>query len=100
MNALTTTNPSTAFRAKAADLMTTAARMSLHELLDEFMRLTSVMEENTAEDEEGGYPRLNDTGQLAARERRMILAASRSRFGVSFDEYDRNVGSDGNAYPI
>lgn len=92
MNDLTISNPSTTFRAKAADLMIDAAKMSLHQLVDEFQRLAEEIEKNTVQ-EDNGYRRLNEVGELANREQRMINAAARARFGISFDTYDRNIGS-------
>ena len=93
MNALTTTTPAEAFRAKAADLMISGAQMSLHQLVDEYQRLTGIMDENLREDDKG-YERLNEVGELAKRERQIVLGSARSRFGITFDSYDRPSGDD------
>lgn len=90
MNDLTTTTPAEAFRAKAADMMIGTAKMTLHQLVDEFVRLTEVIEKNTIEGDDGYHRSMTDEGELAYRDRRMVTAAARSRFGVTFDSYDRN----------
>ena len=94
MKALTTTTPAEAFRAKAADLLIEGAGMTLHELVDEFQRLTTVMDENVKADDT--YRRLNEVGELAKRERLIVLGSARSRFGITFEGYDRpsEVGAD------
>lgn len=91
MNELTTTSPADQFRAKASALFIEASNMTLHQLVDEFQRLTTVMDENMTTDGAEGYPEfnLNEAGQLAARERKVIEASSKARFGIGFDAYDR-----------
>lgn len=89
MNELTTTAPAEQFRAKAANLLILAANMSLHQLVDEFQSLTTVMDENLTDTDEGGYPQLNAIGQLAKRERNIIVGTAKARFGIFFDSYDR-----------
>lgn len=93
MNAVTTTSPAETFRATAATSLVTAAGMNLHELVDEYLRLTKVIEANTVKPLEGeddwGGRKLNDAGKLAARERGIIDGAAKVRFGITFDEYDR-----------
>lgn len=92
MNDLIATNPAEAFRAKAAEGLISAAGMTLHQLVDEYVRLTEVIEANvvkTADDEEWGARTLNDVGKLASRERGLIDGAAKVRFGISFAEYDR-----------
>lgn len=89
MNDLTTTTPADAFRAKASNLMVETAGMTLHQLVDEFQRLTLLMDANSVKGEDGYGPTLSEDGELAARERRIVVAASRARFGISFDTYDR-----------
>ncbi len=90
MNALITTKPAEAFRAKASELMITTATMTLHQLVDEFQRLTDVIEKNSEPDEEGFGFKLNDEAELAMRERRIVCGASRSRFGIDFSSWDRS----------
>lgn len=89
MNAVTTTTPADAFRVKASDLLVDAANMTLHQLVDEFMRLTDVMDKNCEPAKGASYPSLNDQGELAARERRVVTAAARARFGINFEPFDR-----------
>jgi len=98
MNALTTTTPADQFRAKAANLLVLAAGMTLHQLLDEFQRLTTVMDENVNIGI-NGYPELNKIGELASRERNIILGASKSRFGVYFESWDRACDRTSSDYP-
>lgn len=94
MTALTTTTPAEAFRAKAANLLTIAANMTLHELVDEFQSLTTVMDENMTKATDGNYQKLNEVGQLAKRERNIITGTAKARFGIFFDSFDRPC--DGN----
>lgn len=93
MNAVTTSSPAEVFRATSATSMVAAANMTLHQLVDEFVRLTSVIEANTIKaidaDEWSGR-KLNDAGKLAMRERGIIDGAAKVRFGITFDEYDRD----------
>jgi hypothetical protein len=93
MTELTTTGPAEQFRAKAATIMIDAANMTLHQLVDEFQRLADIIDKNTIEGSQARYPTVNEVGQLAVREQRMINAASRARFGISFDTYDRSAVS-------
>lgn len=85
---ITTTTPSEQFREKAADLMKQAADMSLHELVDEFQSLSAFIADNSTPRSGYGYD-VNDAGKVAVRERQVINAAARARFGISFDTYDR-----------
>lgn len=95
MNAVAKTTPADAFRSKASGLLVDAANMTLHQLVDEFQRLTAVMDENVESPEDAStYARLNDAGELASRERRVITAASRARFGINFEAFDRNSPSE------
>lgn len=89
MNELTTTTPAEMFRAKAASLLTLAADMTLHQLVDEFQSLTTVMDENMTKEDDSEYAKLNETGQLAKRERSIIVGTAKARFGIFFDSYDR-----------
>jgi hypothetical protein len=82
------------FRGVAASRFHAAADMSLHELVDEFQRLSAVVAANLAKNEDG-YLQANDTGKVAQRERNIVLGAARARFGISFDTYDSGEpGSD------
>lgn len=94
MTELTTTTPADAFRAKASRLMIDTAEMTLHQLVDEFARLTDVMDANSIKSEDNYRSMLNEAGELAARERRMVVGAARCRFGISFDAFDRVSSSD------
>ena len=87
MNELQTTVPADRFRAVAADRLRSAADMTLHQLVDEFQRLTLMIEGNI----EGGaaYAKLNAVGELAARERSVIVGTAKARFGIAFYEHDR-----------
>lgn len=76
------------FAAIAADRMKAAADMSLHELVDEFVRLNAVVSENLiSSDLDDGSdfaptPRLNAIGMIADAERRVINGAARARFSL------------------
>lgn len=92
---LTTFNPVAAFRDVAAKRMHTAADMSLHELVDEFQRLTLIVEAGTEWDDNDGYSRsMNVSAKVAFRERSLINMAAQSRFGISFDAFDRADDAD------
>jgi hypothetical protein len=39
--------------------------------------------------------RLNEVGEVAERERKVIIAASRARFGLSLEAFDRNSARTG-----
>lgn len=96
MTSLTTTTPAEQFRAKAQGLFIDVAKMSLHELVDEFQRLTTVMDENVETTENNGKL-FNETAGVALRERRLVQGAARARFGISLDAFDRpscNYGYD------
>lgn len=91
----TTPTPAQDFRSKAAGLLVQAADMSLHQLVDEFLRLSEVMEANQADEDGLHRPKLNDIGELALRQRNLINGAARARFGLSFETWDRAVPFDG-----
>lgn len=82
-----TTDFRQAFRSVAASRFHSAADMSLHELVDEFQRLSGIVAANLIKDEHG-YTTTNDTGKVAARERNIILGAVRARFNLTFETYD------------
>ncbi|QIG72961.1 hypothetical protein EVB98_039 [Rhizobium phage RHph_N3_2] len=89
MNAITKTNPADAFRAKATGLMIECANMTLHQLVDEFQRLTDAIDANSEPAEDGYGTKLNEAGEMAARERRLVSGTARARFGISFEPWDR-----------
>lgn len=86
---VTTTDAETAFRAKASSVFHSAADKSLHELCDEYVRLSAVITDGTivGTDE---YRQIEHTpeAKVAIHERQVINAASRARFGIGFSEYD------------
>lgn len=90
MNDLTTTKASETFRAKASDVFHAAADMTLHQLVDEYARLTSVIENGkvTTKHEFGDSEEYSDEALIAQRERNIIVGATRARFGFGFDTYD------------
>lgn len=88
-------SPANAFRAKASGLMTDAAHMTLHQLVDEYVRLCEVVEANSEADPEQTYRKtMNATAKAAYRERQMINVAARSRFGLTFEPFDRDDDGD------
>lgn len=89
-NALTTTSPADTFRASASGLLAKVSKLSLHELVDEFMRLTAFMDANSTPNEGGYGITLSDEGQIAFRQREIVNGASKARFGISFNAYDRS----------
>lgn len=89
MNQLTTITPADTFRAKSSGLLVEAANMPLHGLVDEFLRLTTVMDADFVTDDENPYGKLGDAGELAARERKVVIAATRARFGLHLEPFDR-----------
>jgi hypothetical protein len=94
MNAVQTTTPKDTFRAKAAERLHAVADMTLHELVDEFARLTAVINagEVTREPSEGYLPtKYSDEALLAFEERKLVLGATRARFGFGFDTYDSDL---------
>lgn len=86
--------PSTIFRSNAASLMKSAADMTLHELVDEFLSLSETIEKAAVPNDDW-RKRLTDEGQVALRDRKMINAALRARFGLSLESYDRDGEEDG-----
>lgn len=88
MNAITRANVADSFRGKATGLMNQASNMTLHELVDDFQRLSAVMEANISEDEMGRMI-ANDIAKMAGREQKMVNAAAAMRFGLTFRAYDR-----------
>ena len=89
--AIQTTKPAEAFRLVAADRLKAAADMTLYELVDEFQRLSVVVENSAIERAEDDYsePRLTPEGELAQREIGIVNGAAKSRFGLYFTAYDR-----------
>ena len=87
-NAVVATSPADQFRAKAADGMINSAKMSLHELVDEFQRLTQIMDDNTSQ-EEGRGKTFNEIAELADRDCRIVQGAARARFGITLESFDR-----------
>lgn len=82
------------FRKTAAPLLVASAEMTLHQLVDEFLRLTDLVSANrvSSEDEDlewGGPGELTELGHIASRERQIVQGAVRARFGLSLDSYDR-----------
>jgi hypothetical protein len=96
MNAVATTSPAEAFRDGAAGLLHAVADMSLHDLVDEFQRLTLAVEAGKTTVEVGGYPQAkwSDGAKLAAKQRGLVNGAAKARFGISFDTYDRGDNDD------
>lgn len=88
MNAITTTSAAEEFRAKSAAVLSASATMSLHQLVDEFQRLTDIVDAGHSEAEDGSVA-LSDAAKVAQRERSIIVGASKARFGISFETYDR-----------
>jgi hypothetical protein len=86
--------PEQQFRSQAAELMVDAANMTLHQLVDEFVRLSNVIDENCTRTDDGYGVDFNDTAKLADRQRRIITTASRARFGVDFQPFDRQGRDD------
>ncbi|UJW87925.1 hypothetical protein [Devosia sp. SL43] len=88
--AVQTTNPTETFRSIAADRLRSVADMSLHNLVDEFVRLTSAIEagELPKADGEYGAPKYSDAAKVAIEERKLVNGATRARFGFGFDLYD------------
>jgi len=93
MSLPTTTTPADTFRATAAGALIDAAKMDLHQLVDEFQRLTAIMDgaimDGAITEDERGYRKLNDSGEVAHRQRKLVVGVTRSRFGLSLDAYDR-----------
>lgn len=89
MSELTTIKPADTFRAKAASRFHEAADMTLHQLCDEFVRLTAIIEDGKAEDESDfGATTYTDEASIALRERNIVNGAARARFGIGFETYD------------
>lgn len=90
---LTATKPADAFRDGASGLLHAVADMSLHDLVDEFQRLSIAIEDGRIEGEDAGAyrpVRWSDAAQLAMKQRLLVNGAARARFGISFESYDRN----------
>lgn len=89
-NELQTTSPEEAFRAVAADRLRSAASMTLHELVDEFARLTAAIEAGKTPRAEGDYgaDKYSDEAKVAVEERKLVNGATRARFGFGFDLYE------------
>ena len=91
-----TTTPEAIFRDKAAAGFHAAADMTLHQLVDEYLRLTVLVETHTTVTTEG-YDQarsIDDEGKVALRDRMVINSAVKARFGICFAEYDRRSYSD------
>lgn len=92
---LQTTNPAEAFRAVAAERFHAAADMTLHQLCDEFLRLTKLIEAGTIEGDQSSESwaadeEFTDEAKIALRERNIVNGAARARFGMGFDQYDQS----------
>lgn len=83
------------FQKVAAQRLHEAADMTLHELVDEFLRLSKLVAANLVRETSGYQINFNDTAKLALRERNIINGAARGRFGLSLETYDSGEpGSD------
>lgn len=88
-NEIQTTSAASQFRSIAADRFKAVADMSLHELCDEFVRLTAIVEAGKTEDAgEYGATTYTDEANVALRERNIVNGAARARFGIGFETYD------------
>lgn len=90
MNELVTTSPAETFRGIAAKRLAAASEKTLHELVDEWMRLTEIMDAGVIDD--NGDWHLSDEAEVASRERGIIVGVSKARFGIEFEPYDRKSG--------
>ncbi|MGN6534094.1 MAG: hypothetical protein ACTHKQ_00010 [Mesorhizobium sp.] len=79
------------YRSIFSERVKTAADMSLHELVDEFARLTEVIKANTTRDDDG-TPTYTEAGHLAIKERQVFASVASARFGIS-------LASDDGTYP-
>ncbi len=88
---VTTSNAVTTFRAQVADVFIWAAKASLYELVDEFLRMSKVILDGTIhhDDDPDTY---TDDAKIAFRNRSVVLAAARGRFGLSMEA--RNDDND------
>lgn len=75
------------YRTIVADRVKAAADMDIHQLLDEFVRLTGVVNANTTRDEDG-RPEYSEAGFLAIKERQVFATLASARFGVSLASDD------------
>lgn len=89
MNDIVKSNPAETFRSVAADRLRSAADMSLHELVDEFSRLTEVINNGETERSTSTHTvQYTDEALVAFEERKLVNGATRARFGFGFDIYD------------
>lgn len=91
MNEITTTKPAEIFRAGAADLFKATADMSLHDLVDEYLRLTEIIEAGKVpvKDSDDWAPDdYTDEAKVALRNRNIVNGAARARFGIGFEVHD------------
>ena len=86
--------PELQFRQQASGLMTEASNLTLHQLVDEFVRLSNLIDANCVPRDDGYGLAYNDAAKLADRQRKMITTASRARFGVDFEPFDRSGNED------
>lgn len=92
---LSTASPAETFREGAADLLHAVADMSLHELVDDFLRLSKAIEAGRIESTTSGNytpARWTAAALLAMKQRLLVNGAARARFGISFESYDREDG--------
>ena len=84
-NEIQTTSAEASFRAIAADRMVSAANMTLHELLDEYQRLSGIIaaERLPADPDEYGA-KYSEAGKLAINVLAIVNGAARVRFGINF----------------
>ena len=77
-----------AYRGIFVDRATRALSMSLHELVDEFKRLTELISTDTSINEEG-RKEYGETALLSFRERNIFSSIANARFGISLaDSYN------------
>lgn len=88
--AVQTATPTQTFRSIASDRLRSVADMSLHNLVDEFVRLTAVIDSGELPKAEGDYSntKYSDEAKVAIEERKLVNGATRARFGFGFDLYD------------
>lgn len=90
MNAIAVSNAAQRAQAEASGRLHQVADATLHELVDEYVALTKVINDGTTPKADGYGSDFSDEARIAMQNRGLVNGAARARFGIEFSEHDSN----------
>lgn len=85
---IATTNALDRYRTNFSANIKAAADMHIHDLLDNFQRLTKIIDAHETTYEKHIGRTWDEEGQLAIRERNIYASVANARFGITFNAYE------------